>query len=459
MIMRKLFARKGRGPLFGILLLLLFAPGGLGQPVTLTLEDVVIQTLRNNPEVESARLEMERAGALVREAWGNALPSLNLDAMYTRALKKPVFFLPGDFFGSPGTVRPVEVGSTNALVAAFSAKQVLFDATVFVGVGAANIYSKGASEQFRVTRIEFITRAKRAYYDVLVARQILDLALQTQANVEDNFKTVKLLAEQGLVSEYDLLRSEVTLENVKPEVINAENAYRLALNNLRNVMALPVETPISVEGSLEYVPVQDSILTSASDAMLERNPVLASLEYQTEFNDAVVSAQRSDYLPVLSAFGNYQYDAQSNEFGTLTDDVIASSQIGLSLRLNIFNGFQTTARVQQAQIEYKKSLEQLSGTKQNLLSATEAVLLRLNKARRRIEAQGRTVEQAERGYQIATTRYSSGLGTQLEVNDAQLALVQANVNKIEAVYEYAVASADLDQLVGRIPDYVKEGEQ
>ena len=449
----------GTSFLLSVLSFVLVPTGGFAQPVTLTLEDAVIQTLRNNPEVESARLEMERADALVRQAWGTALPSLNLDAMYTRALKRPVFFLPGDFFGSPGTVRPVEIGSGNALVAAFSAKQVLFDATVFVGVGAASIYSSGAREQFRVTKLDFITRARKSFYDVLVARQIFDLALQTQTNMEENFRTVNLLAEQGLVSEYDLLRSEVTLENVKVEVINAENAYRLALNNLKNIMAVPVGTVIDVVDSLEYIPVQDSILVSASDAMLARNPVLASLEYQTEFNDAVVSAQRSDYLPVLSAFGNYQYDAQSNEFGTLTDDVIASSQIGLSLRFNIFNGFQTTARVQQAQIEYKKSLEQLSGTKQNLLSATEAVLLRLNKARRRIEAQGRTVQQAERGYQIATSRYSNGLGTQLEVNDAQLALVRANVNRIEAVYEYAVASAELDQLVGRVPDYVIEAEQ
>jgi outer membrane protein TolC len=453
---KKRMARFIRGALVALVII---GPASSAQPLTITLEDAVIQTLKNNPDVESARLEVERADALVKEAWGTALPSLNLDARYTRAIKKPVFFLPGDFFGSPGTIRPVEIGSNNALNAVFSAKQVLFNSAVFVGVGAANIYSEGAREQFRTKELEYVTRARKAFYNVLVARQIYDLTVQTQANVEENFRTVKVLSEQGLVSEYDLLRSEVTLENVKPEVINAENAYRVAVSNLKNVMAVPVETPIEVNGSLEYTPVPDSQLVAASDLMLERNPLLASLEYQTEFNDAVVSAQKSEYLPVLSAFGNYQYDAQSNEFSSLTDDVIASSQVGVTLSLNIFNGLQTTARVQQAQIEHRKSLEQLSGTKQNLLSATEAVLLQLNKARRRIEAQGRTVEQAQRGYEIATTRYSNGLGTQLEVNDAQLALVRANVNKIEAVYEYAVASADLDQLMGQVPSYVREQEQ
>ena len=179
-------------------------------------------------------------------------------------------------------------------------------------------------------------------------------------------------------------------------------------------------------------------------------------------NDAIVSAQKSEFLPTLSAFGNYQYQGQSNEVNSLTDDLVRSSQVGLSLRLNIFNGWQTTARVEQAQVEYRKAQEQVTGATLNLQSATEAVLLQLNKARQRIESQGRTVEQAERGFKIATSRYLNGLGTQLEVNDAQLALVNANVNRIDAVYEYMVASADLDGLLGRVPDYVtdeKENEE
>ncbi|MDH4069661.1 MAG: TolC family protein [Ignavibacteria bacterium] len=430
-----------------------------GQPLRLTIKDAVLQTLENNPDLMMVRMEVERADALVKEAWGNALPSVDLDASYTRALKKPVFFLPGDFFGEEGGVRAIEVGSTNALAAGITANQILFNSAVFVGVGAAGTYSRLSEEQYRSARIDFITRSRRAFYDVLLARRILDLAVETRDNTAENLRTVRLLADQGLVSEFDLLRAEVTLENVIPEVINAENALKQAENVLKNIMSIPYDTEIDVVGDLEYLPVADSLLVTAQEQMLRQNPQLSALQYQTEFSDAVVSAQKSEYLPTLYAFGNYTYQAQSNQFNALTDDVIASSQVGLSLSLNVFNGLQSTARVEQAQIEHLKSLEQLSGTRQNLLSATEAVLLQLNKARRRIEAQGRTIDQAQRGYEIATTRYSSGLGTQLEVNDAQLALVRANVNKIEAVYEYAAASAELDRLLGRVPDYVKDEDQ
>jgi outer membrane protein TolC len=434
-------------------------PPATSQLLRVTIEEVVGQTLLHNHELAAARMLMEDADALLTEAWGSALPKIDIDASYTRALKKPVFFLPGDFFGSPGTVRPVEIGSTNALLATLSANQVLFNGAVFVGVGAAGIYSRAAREQYRGTELEYITKARKAFYDVLVTKELLDLALETQNNVTENFRTVSLLAGQGLVSEYDQLRAEVTLENVKPDVIIAENSHRLALNSLKNIMALPNETELEVVGDLVFVPVPDSLLETARELMLEDNPILSALTYQTEFNDAVISGRKSEYLPVLSAFGNYQYQGQSNEFNTLTDDLIESSTVGLSLSVNIFNGFQTTARVERARIDYERSLEQLAGTRQALLTATEAVLLRLRKAQQRVEAGGRTVVQAERGYHIATTRYSSGLGTQLEVNDAQLALVRSRVNEIEAVYEYVVASAELDQLLGRVPDYVKEDEE
>jgi outer membrane protein len=425
------------------------------QPLRITVKDAVLQTVARNPDLASARMEIDRADAMVTEAWGSALPKFDLNASYTRAIKKPVFFLPGDFFGKPGTTQPVEIGSTYSFLTTLSASQVLFNSAVFVGVGASKIYSRAARQMYEARSIEFVTRTKRAFYSVLVTREYLNVAAQTQKNSEENLRIVRLLAKQGLVSEYDQLRAEVTVENVKPEVINADNAYRLAMNNLKTVMALPYDTEIEVEGSLEYVPVDDSLLARAQPLVLSQNPALAGFKSQAEVTDAIVSAQKSGYLPVLSAFGNYQYQGQNNELKSLTDNVISSSQVGLTLTLNIFNGLQTTAKVEQAQVDYKKALEQVNGVTQNLQTSTEAVLLQLNKARRQIEAQGKTVEQAERGYRIATSRYTNGLGTLLDVNDAQLALVRANVNRIQAIYDYMVASAELDQLLGRFPDYLK----
>ncbi|MEX0602758.1 MAG: TolC family protein, partial [Bacteroidota bacterium] len=114
----------------------------------------------------------------------------------------------------------------------------------------------------------------------------------------------------------------------------------------------------------------------------------------------------------------------------------------------------TNARVDQARIEVRRSEEHLGSLETNFRTLTHSLVLQLQQTRRRIEAQERTVEQADRGYRIATTRFVSGSGTQLEVHDAQLALTQARVNRIQAVYDYLVASAELDQVLGIYPDFV-----
>jgi len=455
-----------KGPSLGaralMLGLLLLSPGwavadGEGTR-KVTVQEAVRSTLDNNHDLAAARLEVRRADARVSEAVGTALPRLDLSAGYTRALKKPVFFLPGDFFGEPGTVKPVQIGSTNSFSGTLSASQILFNSAVFVGVGAAKIYAKGAREIYRSKLVEVVTSSRKAYYGVLVAAEAVSLLRETLKNSEENLRTIRLLVSQGLVSEYDQLRAEVAVANIRPEVINAENSYQLAVNNLKNIMALPYDAPLEVVGTREYIPVPDSLIAAAQSLVLVSNPGLSGVKYAAEVSDAIVSAQKSEYLPVLSLFGNYQYQAQKNDMAFTNHDWIASSLVGLQLSMNIFNGLQTTARVEQAQLDYHRAEEQVAQVTQTLQSSTEAVILQLNRARLRIEAQGKTVEQADRGYRIATSRYASGLGTLLEVNDAQLAQIRAGVNRIQAVYDYTVSTADLDQLLGRLPDYVPAQE-
>ena len=167
-----------------------------------------------------------------------------------------------------------------------------------------------------------------------------------------------------------------------------------------------------------------------------------------------MKAERSNYLPRLYGFGNYQYQAAQNDLKVSTHDFINSIQVGLQLSMNVFQGFQTDARVEQASIDMRRTQEQVANLELNLRSLAESIVLRLREARRRIEAQEKTVEQAQRGYNIASTRFVNGLGTQLEVNDAQVALTQARVNRIQAYYDYVVARVDLNETLGILPEYV-----
>jgi outer membrane protein TolC len=417
----------------------------------ITLDDAVRLAVASNHDLAAAKLEVERADARVKEAWGSALPHIEFGGLYTHALKKPVFFLPDFDDPGSGVVTPIEIGSDHAFDFGLNGSQILFNATVFIGVGAARTYSLGAREIFRAKEAETVTNARKAFYAVLVAREVKELVQQTLTNSEENFRTATVLFEQGLVSEFDKLRAEVAVENIRPELFDAEKAERLALNNLKTVIGVPYDRALEASGALEYQPVDSALIINAQSLVLSSNPTLAGARYQSEVTDAIASAEESNYLPTLSAFGTYSAVAQSNQLNLARLGFIPSATIGLSLSLNIFNGLQTAARVEQANLEYRKSQEQLAGVELHLQSGTEAILLQLRTAEQRVLSGGRTVGQAEKGYRIANTRYTSGSGTLLETNDALLALARAKVNRIQAVYDYLAAAADLDGILGRVP--------
>ncbi len=420
-----------------------------------TLDKVVRTALQKNPELAASRLEVERANARVMEAWGYALPAVDFSGQYSRALKKPVFFLPDFQNPNSGRIVPIEVGSNHAMTFSITARQTLFNATVIVGVGAARIYQSVTKEIYKAREHETIAKARKAYYASLLAAEVRDMMRSTLKNAEENLKNVQLLRRQGLLSDYDELRANVGVENLRPSVIQAENNYALSLDGLRAVMGLAPSEPVEVQGRLTFEPIDTALFADAVERVLEANHQLRALRHQVDVNRAFVSAQRSNYFPVLAAFGNYQYQVAKNSLNISTNDFIGSSTVGLSVSFNLFEGLQTSSRVEQAEIDVKKTQEQLTGLETSLRTAMHSTVLQLEQARKRIEAQGKTVEQAERGYKIATTRFLSGSGTQLEVNDAQVALTQAQVNRFQAVYEYLVAAADFEQLLGIYPTFLQ----
>ena len=438
--------------------LFLAVTGAAAQPAAgaggvITLEEAVRVALRGNHELAAARFDVGKAEARVSEAWGYALPRLDVSARYSRAIQKQVFFLPDFNDLSSGRVMPIEIGSTNSFDMTFTASQVLFNSAVFTGVGTAHVYAQVAREMYRAKEVEVVTGVRKAYYGALLAGQVAGVARDNLKNAEDNLRRVTLLATQGLVAEYDRLRATVGVENLRPEVTRAENSSTLAINALRIAMGVPFADSVQVRGDIAFEPVDSSVVAGAQEHVLGSNPSLAALRYQVEVSGAYIAVERSNYLPSLAAFGNYQMQAQKNDLRMSTRDIVRSSLVGVTLSLNIFNGLQTNARVEQAQLDMCKLQEQITGLELQLRTGVQSATLQIQRIRQRIGAQEETIRTAERGYAIANARYGNGSGTLLEVNDARLALAQARLNLAQTHYEYLVASADLDQILGRLPSY------
>jgi outer membrane protein TolC len=247
--------------------------------------------------------------------------------------------------------------------------------------------------------------------------------------------------------------------NQQPVVVQARNNYDMALDNLKLTLSYDDSKQINLsENLIRPASMERSEPdVEAAKAILEKyNASLEALRLNTEVNKELIAINKSEYLPTVALFGTYSLQAQSDNFSGL--DFQPSAYVGLNLSLNLFNGYKTDAKVQQARIAYEKSRFQLDQTEDALKTQLESILRRIDYARQRIAVSDQTIHQAERGYQIATVSYKAGTGTQLQINDADLALAQSRLNQLNAVYDYDVAMAELESLLGERYTLVPNGD-
>ena len=422
--------------------------------VSLSLNQAIEIAIQENRDLNIARLEIDNADAQVDEALGNAYPTLDFNARYTRNFKAPVQFLPKLFFSGEAEdteLVPVRFGSDNSLSADLSLQQVLFNSAVFTGVGTSKVYAKISRQQLRAQTAGLVSNITRAYYTALLAKEVLEVNQELLNNAEANYTDTKALFEAGLRAEFDAIRAEVAVENQRPMVVDAQNNYEAVLDNLKLLLGYSNVTQVKLELT-ESLARPASLDDSNPDLeelvrkMLANNPQIEALDLSTEVNRELISINKSEYLPTLALFANWRYDAQADNFGDL--DFQPGVFAGLNLSLNIYNGGKTASKVEQARVSFDKTRFQVAQLQSALKTQLEGTLRRIEYARKRIAASDRTIEQAQRAYKIATTTYRAGTGTQLQINDADLALAQARLNQLNAVYDYNVAMADMESLLG-----------
>ncbi|MDZ4744506.1 MAG: TolC family protein [bacterium] len=419
---------------------------------TITIDDAISLSLKHNKSVQVARLAIQKADARVAEALGSALPTLGVTAGYTRNLQLPVFFLPN--FDNPSSgPTPVTIGLNNQYIVQAQAQQLLFNSAVLTGIGASKIYLQAAQAQLAAAEAQAVTDTKKRFYGALLTRELDTIARATLANAEETYRTIGALFKEGLVAEFDQIRTEVALDNIRPLVTDAELAYTNALGAL--VLQLGLEPTESIVPVGEFSDAAITILAEdeATRRALQYNYELKALDYQVRVTKEFIDINRSDYFPTLALFGMWQNQGQSETFSNWVS--ASSSAVGLNFSINIFNGFRTQAKVEQSSVDYLTIQQQYAQLSDFTRFQVRTGLNTLKSARLRIEALRATVRQAERGLEISRIRYNEGTGNLLEISDAETALARARVNRVQALHDYVVAVADYERVVGLVnPQYI-----
>ena len=269
------------------------SPGGNasgGPKVVLTLDSAVALALGQNRDVMIAEQDRYRADAQVNEAWSGALPQLSLTGTYTRNVRLPVLFLPPNTAFNPGnSTETLELGSNNSYLLGATLSQVLFSRKVGVALDIAHTYHDFAEQGYRATKEDVTLAVKKAFYAVLLAKELAGANREGLDVVRSNVENVRLQYAHGNAAEYDLLRAEVELANTEPLLISADNALLLSMNALKNLLAIPLDTEIDVAGGFTFDEVPAEALESARRDALSSNPAILQLALQESMLDMNIS--------------------------------------------------------------------------------------------------------------------------------------------------------------------------
>lgn len=433
-----------------IILVLLFAGISLyaqkNEKLKLDLQQSIILALENNHDYKQAKLDFQKAEAQVKQAYGSALfPVINGSVNYDRALKRQVITFETPFFS--GTF---PVGTDNTLTANVSLTQPIFRGAMFLAIKIAETFAQISAQNKDQSKLELIMQVKQAYYTHLVAKELVNLADLQLRRANENLKNTESLFKAGLVSDYDLIKAKVQYKNAIPAKSEAENQLKLSENNLKLILGIEIDSEIEIDDSISFRKIELPEFDEGLRILFMRNKVLKQVELQTKMQDYNVSYEFSKHLPELNAFGNWTVQAQENDPRIFSDwRYYNSASFGFVLKIPIFNGFTTQSQVEQAELDYKKSLEGLRKTKKTLRNEYENVLLQIEKTAEQIEAYKSAVEESEKGYSIAVKRFNAGLGTQIELTGALMEFANAKVNYLRSLQMYYVLAAQMDMLLGK----------
>ncbi|MEE9554849.1 MAG: TolC family protein [candidate division Zixibacteria bacterium] len=417
------------------------------EPVKLGLTSAIEIALLKNESYQIARKELEKADGQVMEAVAGALPQITGNLSYLKNWRVPV-----GVFQMDGETVTFKFGTDNSYVADLTLTQPLYaGGRTFTALKIARTYKKMVREIVFNARQSLRVSVFESFYGAALAGEIHRVNNESFEFARQNLDVVQNMFDQGMAAEYDLLRAKVTLANLEPDVIRSLNNRDVALSALKNLLGMEPTIEIELEIDSDSTQFLTAPLNKeeALSELKQNRPEIIISGYETRLRDHVVSLSKAGYKPSLMFSTSLQYQAQFNRGSVFDKKWDRSLNSAIVLSVPIFDSWRTPSKVKQARVEYAQSRLKEESVVKFMILDYDRSLGRYNEARKRLASQGGAVELARRGLDIANLRYENGVGTQLEVSDARLALARAEINRAMAFHDLAIGYASLLRALGR----------
>lgn len=438
----------------------------------LTLEDALKIALSENISVKVADREVQRSEYALKGTYASLFPQIDASASYQRTIKKQVMYMDFDMGsltgasmgddipaaqdptskGGAGAVTPgggIEVGRWNTFSAGVSAGMPLVNAALWKSIKISGQDVELAVEKARGSRLDMVSEVKSVFFSILLAKQALAVYEEVYKNAVENFRITEMRYNVQKASELDYTRAKAAVSNAIPSVNESLSSIALSLWQLKAVIGLDLETDIDIIGNLDdYAEIMFRSIHENEDATPENNSSLRQLAIQAEELANMVKLQEAAYLPTLALSFSYSLNAMTNDFKFSEYNWSPYSFVGLSLQIPIFSGGKRQSNVKQAKIQYDEVKLQEENAERQLKIAIRQYLNQMETQMNSFSAAEDAMKTAQKAYDIASKSYSIGRSTLTDLNDAQLALTQAELSRCQTVYNFMIAKTNLEQTLG-----------
>ena len=414
-------------------------------PLQLTLDQALEIALSENNTVNIADMTVEKTGYAKKGSYAALYPNLSVSGSYQRTLLKQVMVMemPNPVTGETQTTE-IKMGRDNNISTSATASMPLVNASLWESLKLSGMDVEMAVEQARSSKIAMVKQVKHAFYAVLLAQESYEVMSQVYDNAQKNYEKTEQRFNVGKASEVERLRAQVTMLTAEPNVSSAENAVLLATWQLKAVMGIDLGTEVDVVGNLnDYT--EEMLTPYASEEDLSGNSSLLQLDIQDRMLESTLRMQKKQYIPTLAASINSNYSAMGE------DELrwLPSSTAALSLSIPVFDGLQKHYAIKQTKVTRNMLALQREDTERNLRIAIRNFNDQMALCVKNYEAANATVGIAQKSYDISEKMFEVGKATQVELNDAQVSLMQAQLTQAQAVYDFMVTKASLDELIGK----------
>lgn len=418
--------------------------GSAQQKMALTIEQAVQIGLENSKFLRASQFKVQAAEAKAGEAGTFGLPSLKFQGAYTKLSDIP----PAEVTTPFGTF-PLSPTVLDNYALKTTVQQPLFTGWKISGAEDAAEYSSEATKQdFNKDKAEVIYTIKSAYWNLYRANEFKKFVDENVQQIQSHVTDAENLLKQGMLTSNDVLKVQVQLSDAKVRQIDATNNVQLAMIALNNALGQPLSTQIEIASSLQPTVAQQANINDLVKRAFDARPDILAMNARVKASEAALTSARGGWWPQIYLVGNYNYLRPNQRIFPTKDEFKDTWDVSVSVSFDIWNWNYTGHQTTQAQAQVAQAEEGLSLLKDGVTLDVTQSYLAVNQTKERAAVAEQGVVQAEENYRIMNERFKKGLVPNSELLDAEVALLQAKLNKTQSLVEYELAVARLSKSIG-----------